>query len=258
MKVTILGCGASTGVPLIGCACEVCASGHSKNKRRRVSVYVETEKTCLLIDSSPDLRMQALDNGITRIDAVLYTHEHSDHSHGIDDLRRFNVLRQDYIPIYGDARAMELLERRFAYAFRPPEAEYGWYKAALTPHSIEAGESFDVGGVTVQAFDQMHGTITTLGYRIGGFAYSTDVNEMPEEAFSMLEGVNVWIVDCQGYKPLYTHSHLERTLRWIARVKPRRAILTHMGHEFDYDTLRRELPEGVEPAYDNMVIDNIG
>lgn len=257
MQLTILGCGASTGVPLIGCDCEVCVSNNPKNKRRRVSVYIKAEKAALLIDTSPDLRMQALDNKIKHVDAVLYTHEHSDHSHGIDDLRRFNVLSQNYIPVYSDARTIELLKQRFAYAFKPPEAEYGWYKAALTPHIIKPGSSFEINGVKITSYPQIHGKITTLGYRIGDFAYSTDVNEMPEEAFGILEGIKIWVVDCQGYKPLYTHAHLEQTLKWIARVKPDRAILTHMGHEFDYETLRRELPAGVEPAYDNMVIDNI-
>lgn len=252
MRVTVLGCGASTGVPLVGCGCPVCVSDNPKNKRLRVSVYVETEDVALLIDTSPDLRQQALSNGLKRVDAVLYTHDHSDHTHGVDDLRRFNAMQEGYIPVYGDKRTMESIQQRFAYAFRGYDTRYGWYKAALKPHIIRPYDVFSISGVEILPFNQVHGDIISLGYRIGDFAYSTDVNRLDDAAFEALKGVKLWVVDCQSYSKPYTHSYLEQTLEWIERVKPERAILTHIGHELEYEKLLAELPANVQPAYDGM------
>ncbi len=254
MRITILGCGASAGVPLIGCDCPVCTSDNPKNTRTRVSVWVEVGGKSLLIDTSPDLRQQALTNNITHLDAVLYTHEHGDHSHGIDDLKRFNFLRQEPLPIYGDDRTMALLQQRFPYVFLEPTPEYGWFRACLVSNTVTPGIPFTVEGVEIIPFEQQHGKITTLGYRIGDFAYSTDVNQLDDTAFAALEGVKTWIVDCQTYSPPFTHSNVERTLSWIERVNPVHAIFTHMGHELEYEELKNTLPEGVEPGYDGMVL----
>ena len=215
---------------------------------------MEAKGKTLLIDTSPDLRQQALRAGIARIDAVLYTHDHADHTGGIDDLRAFNVRADAAIPVYGSAETLNLLKSRYSYAFleKPPV----WYRPCLLAHAFPAGPVFDyeVQGVTFTAFEQQHGKIKTYGYRFGDFVYSTDVDALSETAFAALQGVDTWIVDCLRYGTSYTHAHLERTLEWIARVKPRMAILTHMAHDFDYQTLLRELPAGVVPGYDGIVL----
>jgi phosphoribosyl 1,2-cyclic phosphate phosphodiesterase len=255
MKITVLGSGSSGGVPLIGCTCAVCTSSNPKNVRKRVSLYIEINDLKLLVDTSPDLRQQALMYGVTRVDAVLYTHDHADHTHGIDDLRSFNYLANKSIPLYGDAHTMDALAKKYVYAFGAPEKI--WARPSLTAHSLPAAaiQAFTIENTSITAFEQLHGRFKSVGYRIGDFAYSTDTNELPETAFEALRGVDTWVVDCLRYTPSPVHANLEKTLEWIGRVKPRRAILTHMAHEFDYDTLRKELPARVEPAYDGMVIE---
>jgi phosphoribosyl 1,2-cyclic phosphate phosphodiesterase len=257
LQVKVLGCGASAGVPLIGCECVVCTSKDPRNQRLRVSILIEQRGQKLLVDTSPDIRRQCLANGIRTVDAILYTHAHADHCHGIDDLRPLNFHRGDVIPTYGEARAMEEIVMRFDYAFKEPIPEYGWFRPALKANIVDPSQSdpIQLGRMQVRLFPQTHGRITTLGLRVGNFAYSTDVNHLPEEAFKALEGVEVWMVDCLRYDPSPTHAHLELTLEWIRRVKPKRAILTHMSHDFDYEAFCRELPEGVEPAYDGMLIE---
>jgi phosphoribosyl 1,2-cyclic phosphate phosphodiesterase len=255
MKVTVLGCGNSAGVPMIGCTCKVCTSDNPKNNRTRVSVFVEVGGLRLLIDSSPDLRQQALRNGISRVDAVLYTHEHADHAHGIDDLRSFNYMSDEPLPVYSNAETIKALQQRFNYAFLPKDAI--WFRPSLIPHVLpdaSPGE-FGINDISISYFDQLHGKFKTLGYRIGKFSYSTDVDILPEEALKALEGTEVWIVDCLRYKKSYSHSSLENTLHWIKRIKPKLAVLTHMSHEFDYDTLVKELPSGVVPGYDGMIVE---
>jgi phosphoribosyl 1,2-cyclic phosphate phosphodiesterase len=256
IKIRVLGCGASAGVPLIGCDCAVCRSDNPKNQRTRVSILIEQEGQRLLVDTSPDLRQQCLRHDIRTVDAICFTHAHADHCHGIDDLRPLNFHRGSVIPAYGDPVAMEEIVPRFSYAFKPPVPEYGWFRPALEAHlvDVENWTAFSVGNMRVQPFPQMHGKLTTLGLRVGNFAYSTDVHHLPDKAREILEGVEVWIVDClrRGASP--THAHLDLTLEWISQVKPKRAILTHMSHEFDYDALKAELPEGVEPGYDGMEI----
>lgn len=255
MKVTLLGTGSSSGVPEVGCRCSVCVSDNPKNKRTRVSICVEVQGKRILVDSSPDLRQQALREGYDRIDAVLYTHDHADHTGGLDDLRAFNVRMDAPIPVYGNKATLEMLEKRYGYAFLP-KPERAWYRPCLVPHILPDEEdfSFDVQGVNVKAFEQIHGKIKTFGYRFGDFAYSTDVDVMPESAFSALEGVDTWVVDCLRYTESYTHSNVKRSFEWIARVKPRVAILTHMAHELDYERLLSECPAGILPGYDGMVL----
>lgn len=254
VKVTMLGCGSSFGVPQIGCDCAVCRSGHPRNKRTRVSVLVEAQGKHLLVDTSPDLRMQVLANHINRIDAVLYTHDHADHLHGIDDLRLFNIMTNATIPVYGEEKALSRMKSRFPYVFQP-KPEPIWYRPSLEPIVIptDPPQPFDVLGVTVEPIWQEHVDIGSLCFRIGNFAYSTDVSGFTEESLARLEKLDVWIVDCQRYKPSYAHANLETTLAWIDRLKPKRAIFTHMSHDFDYEQLCRELPAGVEPGYDGLV-----
>jgi phosphoribosyl 1,2-cyclic phosphate phosphodiesterase len=253
MKITMLGCGASTGVPAIGPDWGRCDPADPRNRRRRGSVLIESRGKVLLIDTSPDLREQLLDSGIARIDAVIYTHAHADHLHGVDDLRRVNRLMQQPIPIYADANSLADIGERFGYVLKPIKPGEMFYRPTLVPHTISG--PFEAGGVQVVPFVQNHGYSTTLGFRIGRFAYSTDLTELDEAAFAVLVGVEVWIVDCLRREPHPTHSHLAKTLAWIARVQPRRALLTHMDQSLDYAELSAELPAGVEPGRDGLVIE---
>ncbi len=255
MRVTILGCGPSWGVPRIGNDWGACDPGNPKNRRRRVSILVEDRSTTILVDTSPDLRAQLLDAGVRRLDAVLFTHAHADHLHGIDDLRGVNHAMKAAIPVYATAETLADIERRFAYVFVPLRSgrEGHYYKPVLERRTIDG--AFDVGRIHVVPFVQDHGFSKTLGFRFGGFAYSTDVVGLDDDAFAALAGIDTWVVDCIRERPHVTHSHVDRTLAWIQRVRPRRAILTHMDESLDYESLRRTLPAGVEPAYDGLVIE---
>lgn len=255
MKITILGCGPSAGVPLIGCKCKTCASENPKNKRRRSSILIEADGMKILVDTSPDLRAQALDNNITKIDALLYTHAHADHTHGIDELRSFNFHSGAGIDVYTNKITFDELKERFAYAFLPHMPEYGWFRPYLIPHEIEAGKKFSIKNLEVLPFEQEHGKVKSLGFRIGNFAYSTDFKALSEESFSALEGIETWVVDCLQYRPMPTHMHLDLVLDFIERVKPRQAILIHMSHEIEYEEILGKLPKNIYPAFDNMVID---
>ena len=258
MRVTMLGCGPSWGVPRIGGDWGTCDATNPRNRRRRVSVLVDTAEAALLIDTSPDLREQLLDAGVRRLDAVLYTHAHADHLHGIDDLRSVNWLMERAIPVFASAETLDEIRRRFGYVFETVkrDRQSAYYKPVLEPHTIVG--PFRAAGVAVTPFVQNHGFSATLGFRIGRFAYSTDVIDLDETAFAALAGIEVWIVDCIRRKEHVTHAHLEKALAWIARVGPRRAILTHMDESLDYVTLCRELPAGVEPGYDGLVIEMSG
>lgn len=271
MRVTVLGSGGAGGVPLVGGATGtgdwgVCDPNEPKNRRRRVSLLVEdgpkNEPTRLLVDTSPDLREQMLDAGVQRLDAVIFTHNHADHVHGIDDLRQFNRRQQAIIPAYMDAATANSVGARFSYVFGPPGEHNGklnYYKPCLAIQEIAPGQAFTVSGpggdIPVLPFDQDHGFMRTLGLRFGEVAYSTDVVNMPEAGFEALAGVGLWIVDCFAREPHPTHVHLAKVLQWIERVQPECAILTHMGTAMDYGTLLRELPQGVVPAYDGMTIE---
>ncbi len=253
MRVTVLGCGASTGVPAIGPDWGRCDPGDPRNRRRRASVLVEIGAVAILIDTSPDLREQLLDADVARLDAVLLTHAHADHLHGIDDLRSVNRLMQSAIPLYADAQTLAEVARRFGYVLKPVEEPGRYYKPTLVPHEIVG--PFELHGIPIIPFTQDHGFSTTLGIRIGGMAYSTDVAELDDNAFAAIAGVELWIVDCLRREPHPTHSHLAKTLSWIARVGPRRAVLTHMDQSLDYREVSAELPQGVEPGQDGLVIE---
>jgi phosphoribosyl 1,2-cyclic phosphate phosphodiesterase len=253
MKVTVLGCGPSWGVPAIGPDWGRCDPGEPRNRRRRCSLLVESRGAALLIDTSPDLREQLLDAGAARIDAVILTHAHADHLHGIDDLRFVNRLEGIPIPLHATSDTLDEVERRFSYAMKPVMPGRPVYRPALAPHPITG--PFSAAGITILPFVQSHGYSTTTGFRIGQLAYSTDVVALDDNAFATLAGIELWIVDCFRREPHPTHSHLAQTLAWIERVRPRRAILTHMDQSLDYRALLRELPEGVEPGYDGLTVE---
>ncbi|PPR11278.1 MAG: Phosphoribosyl 1,2-cyclic phosphodiesterase [Alphaproteobacteria bacterium MarineAlpha11_Bin1] len=255
MKITILGCGPSQGVPVIGNRWGSCDPENPKNRRTRSSILVEVDGVSILVDTSPDIRNQFLFNKINMIDAVLYTHLHYDHVGGIGELRTISFLAKSRIDIFGTPATLKTLESNWSYLFSAKGSHDPiLYKPAVEPHRFVYGTPFDVHGIKVLPFELDHGICDTAGFRIANFAYTTDVVEMPDSAFEVLEGVDTWIVDCLRTEPHPTHSHLDRTLEWIGRVNPRRAVLTHMNLQTDYATINALCPDGVEPAYDGMTL----
>ena len=264
LEVRILGCGSSGGVPRLGEGKPywgACDPNNPKNRRSRCSVLVTRRtlegETRILVDTSPDMREQLLAAGIGRLDAVLITHDHADQLHGIDDLRVITINMKRRLDLWSDMEGLAGVRKKFGYCFATPVGSD--YPPILNAHEIpEPFSVFEIAGeggpIPVRAFGQGHGRIRSLGYRFGSFAYSPDADHLDEEAFAALEGVDCWIVDALRHTPHPSHAHLARTLDWIARVKPNRAILTNMHVDLDYDTLKRELPPGVEPAYDGMVL----
>lgn len=248
MKVTVLGCGTSSGVPMVPNRWGACDPANPRNRRRRPSILVEQGDTKLVVDTGPDFREQMLAAGVEKLDAVLYTHDHADHTHGIDDLRGFFFQRGSRLPAYGDQATMDRLEMRFDYIFRSRQG----YPPLCRAKTING--PFKVGNLKIIPFEQGHGEITSLGFRFGPFAYSTDVDLLPETAFDALAGIDTWIVDAVRYRPHPSHAHVDRALEWIDRIKPRQSYLTHMNLDLDYDELLARLPAGVEPAYDGLTL----
>jgi phosphoribosyl 1,2-cyclic phosphate phosphodiesterase len=253
MKVTILGCGAAGGVPMISVGWGRCDPANPKNRRRRPSILVETEGQAILIDTGPDLREQLLSVNINMLDAVLYTHAHADHVHGIDDLREVNRAMRRSLDVYGSAATLAEISERFGYVFTPLDIEtMPIFKPWLVPHAVEG--AFKVGPVDVLAIDQDHGYCRSTGFRIGNMAYSTDAWDFPEASLAALEGLDLWIIGCLLDTPHETHAHVDKVLGWVERLKPKRTLLTHMSPRLDYAALRESLPAGVEPAYDGLTI----
>jgi len=262
MKVTILGCGGSGGVPVAngtpGGYWGVCDPSNPKNRRRRVSVLVEQGQVehggaAILLDTSPDLRDQLIDSGIADLTAILFTHAHADHCHGLDELRGLVHRRRAPIDAYMSAETHALLTTRFAYAFSSSRDPENLYRAMMRDHVIDG--PFEVGDVQVVPFVQNHGPEDTLGFRLGDVAYTTDAVDLDEAAFDTLAGVKLWVVDCLRDEPHPTHSWVAQTFAWIERVKPERAVLTHMNQQIDYEDLKSRCPPGVEPGYDGLVIE---
>lgn len=258
LRFTILGCGSSGGVPRIGNDWGDCDPTNPKNRRRRCSMLVEritdAGTTTVLIDTSPDMREQLLDAQVGHLDAVVYTHSHADHVHGIDDLRQivFNLRRR--LPVWADPPTQEALIARFGYAFVQPEGSP--YPPILDLHTLHGPVTITGAGgeVTLTPFAADHGSMVALGFRIGNLAYLPDAVAIPDESWPHLTGLDCWIVDALRRKPHPTHAHLEMTLEWIARAAPARAVLTNMHVDLDHDTLCAELPSHIRPAFDGMQI----
>ncbi len=260
MRVVLLGTGGSAGVPMIGGAdgrgdWGVCDPAEPRNQRMRASIVIEGGQGArLLVDTSPDMRTQLLDCAIPRVDAILYTHAHADHITGIDDVRILNRILGRPLEAFGTETTLEEISSRFRYAFRPWKPP-GFFRPVLEKRVVRMGEMARIAAMDCLLFAQDHGMIESLGIRVDGFAYSTDVVRFDDSVFETLYGVDTWVVDCFTVGPPHpTHANLKTVLGWVERLRPRRTILTHMGTDMDWAWLRANLPAGVEPGYDGMVI----
>ena len=244
-RVTMLGSGTSTGIPVIGCPCRVCTSDNPKNKRWRPGLKLEMEAGIVLVDTPTDLRAQALRFGLPRVDAVVFTHAHADHIFGLDDVRIFNFRQKAAIPCYGSAETLRAIRRAFAYVFEPGQEGGGKPQLEL----IEVREPFEVLGRRFVPVPVGHGEMEVFGYRIGSFAYVTDCNRIPEEGFGKLAGAEVLVLDALRHRPHSTPMPVAEAMEGAAGIPPPRTILTHMAHEVDHDD---PLPPGVEFGYDGL------
>ena len=252
-RVTFLGSGTSHGVPMIGCDCVVCRSTDPHDARLRPSVYIDvTGRHRILVDTTPDLRQQALRYGVRRIDAILFTHSHADHILGLDEVRRFNTLQGGSIPCYANAPSWEILKKSFYYAFDGLPREGGGVPQL---EDIEIGGPFAVGGVQVVPVPLWHGTMPILGFRFGAFAYLTDCSRIPDDSWPLIAGVDTLVLGALRDEPHPTHFTVAQAVDAIARIGPRRAFLTHMNHDLGHAVTNARLPAGIELAYDGLVLD---
>lgn len=259
MRVTLLGCGGSAGVPHIGGAdgrgdWGACDPAEPRNRRTRSSILIERGGARLLVDTSPDMRAQLLACGVSGVDAILFTHAHADHILGLDDVRVLNRIAKRPLDAVGTQRTLSDIQGRFDYAFRPWQPPY-FFRPVLVPREVEPGQTVEIEGIPIHLFDQDHGFMHTLGLRCGGFGYSTDAVALDDAAFEALEGVDTWVVGCFQRAPHSTHAHVDLAVAWAERVGARRTVLTHMGHDLDWAWLRRRLPPGMEPGHDGQVLE---
>lgn len=251
MQLTMLGVGSSAGTPVLGCKCSTCVSADKRNTRTRCSSLIKLEcgKT-LLIDTGPDLRQQALREGFTQIDAVLYTHTHADHLHGIDDLRAFCQIQRSQIPLYGNQDAIQHINQKFGYALREPSNF--WDLPVLK--AVPINGPFELFGQTIIPIPLKHGRSDIFGYRVGDIAYMTDVSEIPESSFSLLQGLKIVLLDCLREAVHPTHVNLEQSLAYAQKIAAESTYLIHMTHELEYNALTSRLPENVYVGYDGLKV----
>jgi phosphoribosyl 1,2-cyclic phosphate phosphodiesterase len=258
MVVTMLGSGTSAGVPMIGCHCAVCTSADARDKRMRPSILVSYAGHNILVDTSPELRLQAVREGIDRISAVVYTHAHADHIFGLDDVRRYNTLMQGALPVYATAETMQRLRDSFPYAFLPPvkpdaPKNDAIFRPELAPREISG--PFELCGRRWTPVELLHGRTKVLGFRIGDFAYCTDCNEIAPGSRALLQGLDVLIIDGLRPRPHPTHLSFDEALGIIDELKPRRAFFTHLSHDVKHEELERTLPAQVRVGYDGLKIE---
>jgi phosphoribosyl 1,2-cyclic phosphate phosphodiesterase len=256
MRLTFLGTGTSFGVPQIGCDCAVCRSTDPRDKRNRSAALVEADGRTILIDTPPELRLQLLAGGISRLDAVLYTHEHADHTMGIDDLRIFSVRQRRPLPVYGPPETLERLRTSFRYIFDDAMRPYeGTSKPTLELHAVEPGRPVEVAGVELLPLAFQHGHLRVYGYRMGPLAYLTDVKAIPEAERRRLQGLDVLVLNALWWRPHPTHLSIAEAVRTAQELGARRTYLTHLTHETGHAELAGQLPEGVMPAYDGLTVE---
>lgn len=251
LYITVLGSGTSTGVPTIGCQCEVCTSTDPRDKRLRPSIWIRYAGHGILIDTTPDFRTQALRAPVDRVDAILYTHAHADHILGLDDVRPFNYRQRAAIPIYAKQDTLDSIQRVFRYAFEPEPKQTSIPRLKL--HAI-AEEPFDLFGLRIEPLRVMHGSAEILGFKFGSAAYITDQSDLPPETKDKLRDLDVLFLDALRHKPHPTHSTVAQSLKWVEELKPRRAYFTHISHDLGHASTEASLPKGVRLAYDEMEI----
>jgi phosphoribosyl 1,2-cyclic phosphate phosphodiesterase len=252
MQLTMLGVGSSAGTPMVGCNCATCTSSNPRNKRTRCSSLITLDSgENILIDTGPDLRTQSLRENIQRVDAVLYTHTHADHLHGIDDLRAFCQIQRKQIPLYAKEDAVAHIAQKFGYVLREP-SDY-WDLPVLRTETIHG--PFKLFGMQITPIPVLHGRGQILGYRIGNFAYMTDVSEIPESSLELLDGLDVVLLDCLREASHPTHINIEQSLAYIGRIKAKQSYMIHMTHELEYASLSDKLPKNVFVGYDGLKLD---
>ena len=248
-KLTILGCGSSAGTPVVGCLCQTCCSTDPKNNRTRCSSLITLDDgKNILIDTSPDLRQQSLRESIRSIDAVLFTHIHADHCHGIDDLRAFCQINKKQIPIYGNQEVIEQLNQKFNYAMAKPNGFWG--KPVLRPYIIDS--SIEIFNTEITPIPVFHGKSLINGYRVGNLAYITDVSEIPNKSLELLSDLDVLLLDCLKHEPHYTHFGFDQSLEMAKKIKAKETYLIHMTHSFEYENLKNKLPKSIYAGYDGL------
>lgn len=252
VEVIVLGSGTSHGVPMIGCDCAVCTSSDPRDKRTRPSIHVRIRGRCILVDTAPELRLQCIANGINRVDAVLFTHHHADHVTGLDDLRRFNWLMKRPIPCFGTERTLDRLTRMFSYAF-DPEPQSPHSRPELELCRIDS-QPFTIGEETIIPIPLMHGPMAVMGFRFGSFAYCTDCNDISRESSTLLQGLDVLVLDALRRTPHPAHFNLEQAVEMAYKIDARETYFTHVTHQLGHRQTNKELPDGMALAYDGLRI----
>ena len=252
IELLFLGSGTSAGIPMIGCDCPVCTSNDPNDRRTRASVVISYEGKSVLVDTTPELRLQCVANGVKMIEAVVYTHAHADHIMGLDDVRRFNALRGDHLEAWADDATFASLQQCFGYAFRTPDPAARVFRPHLVRRRIEPTQPFDIAGRRWTPIPLLHASMPVLGFRVGNLAYCTDVSEIPESSFGLLEGLDVLILDALQYRPHVSHFTIDQAIAAAKRLGAKQTYFTHIAHGVSHATASEQLPDGIKLAYDGL------
>lgn len=257
IKIKILGCGSSVGVPVIACECKVCKEKLEKNIRTRSSIIISWQEKNILVDFGADIKHQLIRENIKNIDAVILTHDHADHVNGIDDLKIFPFRNKKPLELYADPISLKSIQEKFFYMFNSPDKEDYWGNKRLNPNIVNYEETHNIEDVEITFFKQHHDLVDSFGLRIGNFVYSTDIISFPSESEKFLHNIDLWLIDCLEYKATKAHCGLEDILIWQEKFKPKMIYLTNMGHKIDYYKIQKELPNNIMPAYDGLTLEII-